>query len=77
MSVNEAIAMYSPSLSVKFAVGVSLFANAVLSLGTDRHQYIYTNVWNGKVSSDFLMVIVYTTIICTEKYILNLYIVCK
>lgn len=51
MSVNEAIAMFSPSLSVKFAVGVSLFANAVLSLGTERHQYIYTDVWNGKILS--------------------------
>jgi len=51
MSVNEATNMYSPSLSVKFALGVSLFANAILSLGTERHKQFYQDVWDGKILS--------------------------
>lgn len=41
--------MYSPSLSVKYALGVSLTANALLSLGTERHKTFYDALWQGKV----------------------------
>jgi len=49
MAVNAATASWDKNLSVKFAVGVSLFANALLSLGTDRHRWMYDAVWNGQV----------------------------
>lgn len=49
MSVNEAANMYSPSLSVKFALGVSLTANTIVSLGTERHKKFYDDLWQGKV----------------------------
>lgn len=49
MTVNEATNMYSPCLSIKFALGVSLFANAISSLGTNRHKKFYEDVWQGKV----------------------------
>ncbi|XP_046680314.1 peroxisomal acyl-coenzyme A oxidase 3-like [Homalodisca vitripennis] len=51
MTVNEATNMYSPSLSVKHALGVTLFANAILSLGTDRHKKFFNDVWEGKILS--------------------------
>lgn len=49
MIINEATEMVNPNLSIKFAVGISLFANALLSLGTERHFKYYNDVWSGKV----------------------------
>ncbi|KAK9504681.1 hypothetical protein O3M35_010955 [Rhynocoris fuscipes] len=51
MLVNEATEMVNPNLSIKFALGISLFANALLSLGTERHLKYYNEVWNGKILS--------------------------
>jgi acyl-CoA oxidase len=49
MILNEAIAALNLNVSVKFAVGVSLFANAILSLGTERHLPLYKAAWCGEV----------------------------
>ena len=50
MILNEAIAALNLNVSVKFAVGVSLFANAILSLGTERHLPLYKAAWRGEVN---------------------------
>lgn len=46
MTLNEATAIVSPALSVKIAIGVYLFGNTLLSLGTERHLPIFHAVWN-------------------------------
>lgn len=51
MTFNEAIAALNPNVSIKFAVGVSLFANAILSLGTERHLPLYKAAWCGEILS--------------------------
>ncbi|KAJ8880958.1 hypothetical protein PR048_017431, partial [Dryococelus australis] len=51
MTLNEAIASVNMNLSVKFALGVSLFSNAILSLGTERHLHFYKAAWNGELLS--------------------------
>lgn len=49
MTVNEALFVCFPDLSVKYAVGISLFTNTLLTLGTERHRHIYQAVWERKV----------------------------
>lgn len=49
MTLNEATCIVDPSLSVKIALGVYLFSNALLSLGTERHRPIFEAVWNKQV----------------------------
>lgn len=49
MTINEATCMVDPSLSIKIAIGVYLFGNTILSLGTARHHSIFHDVWNKKV----------------------------
>lgn len=51
MCVNEATAMVNPCLSVKIALGISLFANVILGLGTERHLHFYRDVWDAKILS--------------------------
>lgn len=46
MSINEALHTYCPSLSVKIALGVGLFNNAMRALGTERHMKYYEAAWN-------------------------------
>ncbi|XP_053625222.1 peroxisomal acyl-coenzyme A oxidase 3 [Plodia interpunctella] len=41
MTINEAVQSLNPSLSVKMAIGIYLFSNALLSLGTERHYKFY------------------------------------
>jgi hypothetical protein len=50
LSLNEAIAALNPNVSIKFALGVSLFGNALLSLGTERHLPLYKAAWHGEVN---------------------------
>lgn len=50
MTLNEAMAALKLNMSVKFALGVSLFANAILTLGTERHLPLYEAAWCGEVS---------------------------
>ena len=50
MTLNEATEMVSTCASVKLAIGVGLFTNALLNLGTERHLKFYTEAWSGKVS---------------------------
>lgn len=49
MSINEALRSVCPSLSVKIALGVGLFNNALLAMGTERHNKYYEAAWNGEV----------------------------
>ena len=49
MTLNEATAMFDPSLSVKIAIGVYLFGNTILSLGTERHLPIFNAIWTKQV----------------------------
>jgi hypothetical protein len=49
MNLNEAMAALNLNVSIKFALGVSLFANAILSLGTERHLPLYKAAWDGEV----------------------------
>ncbi|XP_034938028.1 peroxisomal acyl-coenzyme A oxidase 3 isoform X2 [Chelonus insularis] len=55
MTLNEATAIFSPSLSVKIALGVYLFGNTILSLGTERHIPIFQAVWSKKVLGCFAL----------------------
>ena len=48
MAVNAATSSWNKNLSVKFGLGVSLFTNALLSLGTERHLPFYEAVWENK-----------------------------
>nr|XP_049695474.1 peroxisomal acyl-coenzyme A oxidase 3 isoform X1 [Helicoverpa armigera] len=41
MTINEAVQSLNPSVSVKMAIGIYLFSNALLSLGTERHHKYY------------------------------------
>lgn len=49
MTLNEAMEMVSTCASVKLAIGVGLFSNALLNLGTEKHLKFYTEAWSGKV----------------------------
>lgn len=48
-AVNEALHAYSPSLSVKIALGVGLFNNALVAMGTERHKKYYKAAWNREI----------------------------
>lgn len=49
MSINEALRTVCPSLSVKMALGVGLFNNTLLAMGTERHKKYYEAAWNGEI----------------------------
>lgn len=49
MSINEAVHSVCPSLSVKIALGIGLFNNALLAMGTERHLKYYEAARNGKI----------------------------
>ncbi|XP_034667882.1 peroxisomal acyl-coenzyme A oxidase 3 [Drosophila subobscura] len=49
MYINEALASYSPSLSVKIALGVGLFNNAIRALGTEKHHKYIEAAWNREI----------------------------
>ncbi|KAI4460919.1 electron transport oxidoreductase [Holotrichia oblita] len=51
MTVNEAIAVCFPDVSVKYAIGVSLFTNTLQTLGTERHQHMFQAAWNRQILS--------------------------
>ncbi|KAL0271876.1 UNVERIFIED_CONTAM: hypothetical protein PYX00_005049 [Menopon gallinae] len=53
MTLNEALAMVNRNLSIKFALGVSLFGNALPSLGTKRHLKYCDAAWRGELLSCF------------------------
>lgn len=53
MSQNEALHAICMSLSVKMALGVGLFTNAVNAMGTERHQSIFQAAWNREVCLKF------------------------
>ncbi|XP_052129624.1 peroxisomal acyl-coenzyme A oxidase 3 isoform X1 [Frankliniella occidentalis] len=48
MAINAATSSWNKNLSVKFGLGVSLFTNALLSLGTERHLPFYDAVWDNR-----------------------------
>lgn len=49
MSINEALHALCPNLSIKMALGIGLFNNALLAMGTERHEKYYQAAWNGEV----------------------------
>uniref|UniRef100_A0A1I8Q5I1 Acyl-coenzyme A oxidase n=1 Tax=Stomoxys calcitrans TaxID=35570 RepID=A0A1I8Q5I1_STOCA len=49
MGINEALHIYCPSLSVKIALGVGLFNNAIRAMGTERHMKYYEAAWNREI----------------------------
>lgn len=49
MTVNEALAVTYPDVSVKHAIGIGLFKNTLTTLGTERHQAMLDAAWNNKV----------------------------
>ncbi|XP_023247307.1 peroxisomal acyl-coenzyme A oxidase 3 isoform X2 [Copidosoma floridanum] len=46
MVLNEATCLIDPTLSVKIAIGVYLFSNTILTLGTERHLPFFHAVFN-------------------------------
>lgn len=51
MTINEALHSICPSLSIKIALGVGLFNNALLAMGTERHNKYYDAAWDGKITT--------------------------
>lgn len=49
MSINEALHAICPNLSIKIALGVGLFTNAILAMGTERHMPIFHGAFNREV----------------------------
>uniref|UniRef100_A0A336MWM8 Acyl-coenzyme A oxidase n=1 Tax=Culicoides sonorensis TaxID=179676 RepID=A0A336MWM8_CULSO len=49
MSVNEALHAICPNLSIKIALGVGLFTNAILAMGTERHMPIFKAAFTREV----------------------------
>lgn len=49
MTLNESVHSVCPNLSVKIALGIGLFNNALLALGTERHIKYYEAARNGKL----------------------------
>ncbi|KAH8415031.1 hypothetical protein KR215_011197 [Drosophila sulfurigaster] len=49
MFINEALASYSASLSVKIALGVGLFNNAIRAMGTEKHTKYIEAAWNREI----------------------------
>ncbi|TDG43363.1 hypothetical protein AWZ03_010231 [Drosophila navojoa] len=49
MYINEALNSYSPSLSVKIALGVGLFNNAIRAMGTEKHTKYIDAAWNREI----------------------------
>jgi hypothetical protein len=50
MHQNEAFHAVDFSLSIKMALGIGLFCNALLALGSERHEKIYRAALNGEVT---------------------------
>ncbi|XP_059045214.1 peroxisomal acyl-coenzyme A oxidase 3 [Achroia grisella] len=56
MTINEAVQSLNPSLSVKMAIGIYLFSNALLSLGTERHLKFYeATILNREILASFAL----------------------
>lgn len=51
MSQNEAFHAICMSLSVKMALGIGLFCNALIALGSERHRKMYDQAMNGEVKT--------------------------
>ncbi|CAK1581491.1 unnamed protein product [Parnassius mnemosyne] len=56
MTINEAVQSLNPSVSVKMAIGIYLFSNALLSLGTERHHKFYeATIVNREILASFAL----------------------
>lgn len=58
MSQNEAFHAICPSLSVKMALGIGLFCNALLAMGSERHRHIYEAAINGEASCEKIRTVI-------------------
>lgn len=54
MTMNEALAVCYPEVSIKNALGMGLTTNTLSTLGTERHRHVFEAVWNKKVLHPFL-----------------------
>lgn len=54
-TANEALVVLFPNVSIKLGLGHSLFTNALLSLGTERHMPIYEIAWKGQICAGFAL----------------------
>jgi acyl-CoA oxidase len=61
MTINEALAVTFPDVSVKHAVGIGLFKNTLTTLGTERHQHFLDAAWSGKVKHFLPAVVLFNT----------------
>lgn len=60
MTANEALVVLFPDVSIKLGLGYSLFTNALLSMGTERHKEIYKVAWAGQVCTcQFMFIYTY------------------
>lgn len=50
MCINEVLHSIDPNLSVKIALSIGLFNNALLAMGTERHSKYYQAAWDREVS---------------------------
>lgn len=50
MTINEALAVTFPDVSVKHGIGIGLFKNTLTTLGTERHKHVLDAAWSGKVN---------------------------
>lgn len=55
MAINEALVVVFPDVSIKLGLGFSLFTNALLSMGTERHKNVYKIAWEGKILAGFAL----------------------
>lgn len=55
MTINEALVIVFPDVSIKIGLGFSLFTNALLSMGTERHKPIFNAAWKGQISAGFAL----------------------
>lgn len=63
MSINEALHSICPSFSVKIALGIGLFNNALNAMGSERHLEYYKAAWNREVRSALMDEMIFVLIL--------------
>ncbi|XP_023227481.1 peroxisomal acyl-coenzyme A oxidase 3-like [Centruroides sculpturatus] len=55
MYLDMLLIMYDSSLCIKLGVGYSLFSTIIMSMGTERHQYLIDQIENHEISGCFAL----------------------